>query len=105
MPERMCFEERQCRAPGSEANRFYRSWSDMKSRCDNYFHQHRRSYGGRGITYDPRWAFFKNFFLDMFDTWSPGMTLDRKDNDGNYCKDNCQWLSKADHGKKSQADR
>lgn len=71
----------------------YKVWQNMKNRCENpkYVYYHR--YGGRGISYDPRWKEFSEFYLDMGNP-PQGMTLDRINNDGNYCKDNCRWASK-----------
>lgn len=52
-------------------------------------------YGGRGIYVWHRWRGkdgFKNFLADMGD---PGegsnLTLDRRNNNGPYCKTNCRW--------------
>lgn len=43
----------------------YTSWMAMKQRCDNPKASGYKDYGGRGITYDPRWKEFKNFLEDM----------------------------------------
>jgi hypothetical protein len=50
-------------------------------------------YGGRGITFDPRWQEFSEFYSDMGDPPSIEHTLDRRDNDGNYTKENCRWVT------------
>lgn len=44
---------------------------------------------------------FLNFLEDMESTWFPGATIDRIDNDGDYTPENCQWLDKNHHAKKS----
>lgn len=71
---------------------FYLSWVNMKTRCDNPNSTQYYWYGGRGITYDPSWREFANFYSDMIDGWSLGLTLDRTDVNGNYSKDNCCWI-------------
>jgi hypothetical protein len=75
-------------------SKLYRSWQGMKSRCNNPNHKSYKDYGGRGITYDPKWETFKGFFEDMGER-PEGKTLDRfSDKDGNYCKNNCRWATR-----------
>lgn len=77
-------------------SREYRAWSNMKRRCLDAKHPRFKDYGGRGIKVCDRWlADFSNFLADM-GRCPPGMSLDRKDNDLGYCKDNCEWASAID---------
>lgn len=73
----------------------YNSWTSMKQRCNNPKQKSWPDYGGRGITYDPRWEVYSNFYDDMGER-PEGKTLDRIDVNGNYTKDNCQWASHHD---------
>lgn len=71
----------------------------MKTRCNNSHRQHYHYHGGRGISYDPAWEHFEPFFTDMGHPPSPFSTLERIDNNGNYCKDNCAWVTQAAQNK------
>lgn len=72
----------------------YNAWRGMKSRCLNKNLLHYKDYGGRGITICDEWLnSFPKFYEDMGDKPSPDLSLDRADNDGNYCKDNCRWAT------------
>ena len=69
----------------------YHSWLSMKQRCTNPNDIGYANYGGRGIKVCDRWLHsFVNFYADM-GLRPEGMTLDRKDNDGDYEPDNCKW--------------
>lgn len=74
-------------------SREYHSWNSMKNRCNNPNLKEYKNYGGRGISYDPRWEDFREFYKDMGKR-PEGTTLDRIDVDKNYCKENCRWATR-----------
>lgn len=70
----------------------YRTWNGMINRCDHPSQASYPRYGGRGIQVCDRWRSFENFYADMGP--SHGLSIERRDNDGDYEPNNCYWADR-----------
>ena len=83
--------------------KLYRVWKNMKSRCFRPSATHYDRYGGRGITVCEEWKTSFENFRDWATTsgYEECLTLDRKDEDGDYAPENCQWITNTENVRKA----
>lgn len=80
---------------GMRWTKIYMVWLEMTARCRCKSNNSYERYGGRGISVCHEWhESFIKFYNDMHSSYSDGLEIDRIDNDGNYCKENCRWVTR-----------
>ena len=81
----------------------YRSWNSLRNRCLNESNAAYHKYGGRGITICARWLeSFANFLEDMGPRPGPQHSIERKDNNLGYSKENCVWATAKVQGRNTR---
>lgn len=80
----------------------YNIWYAIRDRCTNEKSRSYPDYGGRGITLCPEWQTFEGFYRDM-GTRPEGMSINRRDNNKGYSKDNCEWATDVEQARNTRA--
>lgn len=73
----------------------YRRWGQMHARCSPNA-KCRHIYSDRGIFVCEEWKKFEPFQeWALANGFDPRLELDRRNNDGPYCPENCRWITHA----------
>lgn len=85
----------------------YHLYYGIKERCYNVNNKKYNIYGGKGVVMCDEW---KNGYK-IFEEWAlsngykEGLTIDRIDSNGNYCPDNCRWITLSENSKRANYGR
>lgn len=80
---------------GQSRSLLYQVWGNMIQRCTNENTPGYKDYGGKGVSVCAEWLKDSNSFLKWarMNGYEKGLTLDRKNNDGDYEPSNCRWVT------------
>lgn len=89
---------------GDSRTKLHMIWCTMLQRCNNVKSQRYKYYGARGIEVCQKWTKyvqFKNWAISH--GYEEGLTLERKNNNGNYCPKNCTWIPRSEQPKNARS--
>lgn len=83
---------------GGARPRLYRIWMGMRKRCFASDKSRYQRYAGRGIGICQEWSQYSDFKAwALANGYTDDLCIDRIDNDGDYCADNCKWVTRAEN--------
>lgn len=95
------------RTHGLSNSRLFHTWTNMIQRCSNPNNKRYKDYGGRGITVCEEWKHdFMSFYnWAMTHGYRDDLTIDRQNNNGDYCPENCRWVDKIIQANNTRSNR
>ena len=95
---------------GLSKHPLYQVYNSMKQRCYNKNKKAYKNYGGRGIIICEEWLCKESGFMNFYtwavaNGWKRGLHIDREDNDGNYCPENCRLTTPRKNSRNTRKNR
>ncbi len=82
-------------ARAGKVTRLHNIWRGMLKRVDAKIGEAHKKYASRGIKVCAEWRAFEPFRdWAMANGYEDNLTIDRRDNDGDYCPSNCHWTTR-----------
>lgn len=87
--------------------RIYKAWQSMRQRCNNPNDKNFADYGGRGIKVCEEWEHSSASFVEwsLLNGYADGLSIDRKDVNGNYCPENCRWATATQQARNKRTEK
>lgn len=93
----------------SKKEKFYQVFNGLRCRCTDKSKKDYPRYGGRGIRCI--WDNYLDFKKDMYESYlehkknNKTTQVERIDNNGHYCKENCRWATFQEQQKNKSSNR
>ena len=92
---------------GESGTKLYYVWNTMRKRCSVPSVNCYKNYGGRDIKvckeWNESWETFRDFALSH--GYREGLQIDRIDNNGDYCPENCRFVTHAENSRNTRRNR
>lgn len=92
---------------GADYKKILSLWNNIKTRCYNDKYPRFKNYGGRGIKICDKWKDSFPIFYNWAITngYKIGLQIDRIDNNGDYCPENCRFVTKEQNQRNKRSSR
>ena len=91
---------------GKAGTPLYAVHQSMKNRCNNPNVKGFKWYGAKGVKVCDEWKDFQAFYdWAMKHGYKEGLTIDRIDPCGDYCPENCEWVTRSENSRRRHLTR